>query len=304
MIKKLNRYLSAIVGEKIEIIKRHNFKEKEKFKFFPIDREYFVLYGNALSPQKAYYLKESIELFLKIYAQNEKNKKELYRLNKEIDNILESNESFLDKKENIINYFSFLSKIGISYAIVENDKILIKKGIDNFTINVTLNKLKKREEIFLKIEEGELFASKKGWHAIILKKDSAIDSLTKKIIKSRIIWLNRLYEAKKHYYIDTLTGLYTREKFLIDLPSFEDRSFIFCNIKGFKLINEHFTMKIGDKVLKEISLKFKNSFQKDLIYRIGGDRFAIVTQKDFIKNSLNCFEDGLCSKPLLIYLRK
>jgi len=30
MIKKLNRYLSAIVGEKIEIIKRHNFKEKEK----------------------------------------------------------------------------------------------------------------------------------------------------------------------------------------------------------------------------------------------------------------------------------
>ncbi|HJE02470.1 MAG TPA: diguanylate cyclase, partial [Aliarcobacter thereius] len=89
-----------------------------------------------------------------------------------------------------------------------------------------------------------------------LEKESLIDPLTK--------LNNRIYFSK------------TLDKYINNIEE-EVFSLIIFDIDDFKDINRDFSYDFGDNILKEISILTKNSLPNNVeIFRIGGDRFAII----------------------------
>ncbi|MDO9464887.1 MAG: GGDEF domain-containing protein [bacterium] len=84
---------------------------------------------------------------------------------------------------------------------------------------------------------------------------------------------------------DKLTGLYNRRYFHSVMKKELSRarrygallSLILIDIDYFKKINDTFGHSVGDAVLKKLSKIFKDSARKvDIVFRYGGDEFAIV----------------------------
>ncbi|MBN2367006.1 MAG: bifunctional diguanylate cyclase/phosphodiesterase [Calditrichaeota bacterium] len=92
-------------------------------------------------------------------------------------------------------------------------------------------------------------------------------------------------ELKYLVYHDKLTGLKNREAFLESLDQLiieSDRdtdvnAILICDIDNFKMVNDSFGHRTADDCLKEISNRIHRALRKsDLIFRIGGDEFAII----------------------------
>ncbi|WP_049794782.1 EAL domain-containing protein [Aliarcobacter butzleri] len=86
-------------------------------------------------------------------------------------------------------------------------------------------------------------------------------------------------------YHDSLTMLPNRRSLQIRVEKIIEDSFknnkkfalLFIDLDGFKVINDVLGHDTGDKLLKEVSLRFKNIFDgNSLVFRIGGDEFAII----------------------------
>ncbi|BCD62994.1 hypothetical protein NitYY0826_C1882 [Nitratiruptor sp. YY08-26] len=288
MIALLSQMLSETLEDEVEIVSKKEFAYPKERKFFAIDSEYVFIYNKYLMPKKLHIIKTLLAQFIRLYQQNEDELKKLKIIHKEVDNILHSNELFFEKKGDIASFFSFLHKEDIQFVLIENGKVLFNNGIDTFTIETTLKKLKKAAIVSLPIGEGALFATNKGFYTIILlKKRGSIDPFIKKLMNSRLLWINALYEARVSYEVDRLTGLYTRSKFLTELPMHKKRSFIFINIKNFKVINQLYNDAIGDRVLQELAQRFRQGFGHEHIYRIYGDRFAIICEEKELQNFID-----------------
>ena len=84
---------------------------------------------------------------------------------------------------------------------------------------------------------------------------------------------------------DALTQLLNRHAFMRDLASAVERgqllgepvSLVYCDLDGFKAINDARGHEVGDRVLAEFGRKLSESVDRpDAVYRIGGDEFAIL----------------------------
>lgn len=87
---------------------------------------------------------------------------------------------------------------------------------------------------------------------------------------------------------DSLTGLYNRNKYIIDLQHFPDScdsiGIVFADINGLKSINDRFGHRRGDELIISCSRKLQKAFPDASIYRTGGDEFVILypyVDKDF-----------------------
>lgn len=85
---------------------------------------------------------------------------------------------------------------------------------------------------------------------------------------------------------DALTGLYNRSYFdqrLIEYSENEDKnvSIIIGDVNGLKMVNDAFGHKLGDALLIKVADILKGVFydQTDVIARLSGDEFAIITER-------------------------
>lgn len=86
---------------------------------------------------------------------------------------------------------------------------------------------------------------------------------------------------------DPLTGLSNRIRFTgelnrtITLRGLDGKPFavLFCDLDGFKAINDDFGHRAGDEVLKVVASRLASSLRgRDLIARLGGDEFAVLLE--------------------------
>uniref|UniRef100_UPI0040487390 EAL domain-containing response regulator n=1 Tax=Aliarcobacter sp. TaxID=2321116 RepID=UPI0040487390 len=91
-----------------------------------------------------------------------------------------------------------------------------------------------------------------------------------------------IYHELKDLYIDNLTNLPNRNKLKKDLDENSVDLMALLDIDEFSTINDLFGEKIGDSILFELANKLKKSFSEDeyFVYRIEGDKFAIVAKKN------------------------
>jgi len=82
---------------------------------------------------------------------------------------------------------------------------------------------------------------------------------------------------------DSLTGLLSRRAFMAELEDLVDDGYqhdvvvLFCDLDGFKQVNDRLGHSAGDQVLIEVSRRLEQSVRPtDLIGRLGGDEFVVV----------------------------
>ncbi|MGN1350630.1 MAG: GGDEF domain-containing protein, partial [Anaerovoracaceae bacterium] len=92
----------------------------------------------------------------------------------------------------------------------------------------------------------------------------------------------RNYAEKMAYLatVDDLTGCGNRAAFnrVFERKYDEDQSLgiIMCDLNGLKVKNDRFGHEAGDRYLKEAAEILKEVFQKENVFRVGGDEFVIV----------------------------
>ena len=82
------------------------------------------------------------------------------------------------------------------------------------------------------------------------------------------------------YFIDHLTNLPNQYQLRKDLEDHEDFSLIIFNIDNFQTINNFYGFIVGDYVIEELGQYFKKVLTKHNIYRLSGDEFAFVIDKN------------------------
>lgn len=102
-------------------------------------------------------------------------------------------------------------------------------------------------------------------------------------------------ELQDSAYIDILTGLYNRNKFIEDIPELISQAqlsgsklgLLLIDIDNMKIINDYNGHTEGDAVLKKSAEIFKR-FSKNIIksYRFGGDEFVVAIRKCFSTDSI------------------
>ena len=96
---------------------------------------------------------------------------------------------------------------------------------------------------------------------------------TQKEIKEYIIY------TKKNAYVDVLSRVGNRAAYLEKIKTLDYSSpfaLIICDINGLKSINDNYGHENGDKAIIEVSNILQMVFDKNDIYRIGGDEFVIL----------------------------
>lgn len=81
-------------------------------------------------------------------------------------------------------------------------------------------------------------------------------------------------------YIDVLSGLYNRNKYMIDLYDIEKKGsvkigVVYIDLNGLKIANNQYGHEYGDKLIQKVAINIKNIFGENS-YRIGGDEFVVL----------------------------
>jgi diguanylate cyclase (GGDEF)-like protein/PAS domain S-box-containing protein len=104
-------------------------------------------------------------------------------------------------------------------------------------------------------------------------------------ITARRAWENQLTYQATH---DPLTGLANRRKLVETLGDLleggrsADRQFavLFCDLDGFKQVNDTLGHDVGDAVLIEVGRRLAaTSRENDLVCRVAGDEFVVILQR-------------------------
>ncbi|MBO8161028.1 MAG: GGDEF domain-containing protein [Thermosipho sp. (in: Bacteria)] len=112
------------------------------------------------------------------------------------------------------------------------------------------------------------------------KDEKFLDHFQRNFAKYAIKFLD-IKELSEQKYIDPLTGLKNRyylEKLIEDSKKNEKLVLIFCDLDGFKKINDKCGHAFGDNVLKIVGKRLRNIVKStDEVIRYGGDEFVVVT---------------------------
>ena len=153
---------------------------------------------------------------------------------------------------------------------------LLTKEIRSKSIQMMGNKHEFKDENELEI----IHQSFNDLHEELQNKMSQLQDVSKKLMDSNIK-LNELATT------DELTAIYNRRYFnlrLVEETSRSDRykqalSLIMIDLDDFKRYNDTYGHQAGDRMLWELSDLIKKSIRKsDMVFRYGGDEFAVLVQ--------------------------
>ncbi|MCL0081268.1 diguanylate cyclase, partial [Peptococcaceae bacterium] len=120
----------------------------------------------------------------------------------------------------------------------------------------------------------------------------------------RDITKRKQLEEKLHYLssYDTLTGLPNRNYFDQEMQRLESHDYypvgiIVGDVDGLKIVNDTLGHSAGDELIKTAAIVLGKSLRKsDLVYRIGGDEFAILlsnTNEIAVKNACRRIDEAI-----------
>jgi diguanylate cyclase (GGDEF)-like protein len=125
-------------------------------------------------------------------------------------------------------------------------------------------------------------------------------------ITQNLDMLDAINYAKDLSYTDFLSGLYNRRYFfeqgnkLLQARSGNTAfTVMIMDIDHFKKINDKYGHDIGDEVIKNFALQLEAHFPNDLVARIGGEEFTVVSlspQYLISFDSINVFREKICSQ--------
>jgi diguanylate cyclase (GGDEF)-like protein len=113
-------------------------------------------------------------------------------------------------------------------------------------------------------------------------------------ISRNLDMLDAIDMARSLSNMDYLSGLYNRRyffeqgsKLLASLEKDSPLTVMMLDIDNFKRINDGYGHDVGDLVIKNFANLLKNHFPDDIVARIGGEEFAVISQSAQYLNSFN-----------------
>lgn len=189
--------------------------------------------------------------------------------------------TLIDNTGNIV-YFNQLAGelLGWDYNSPENNIL-------------SCHKKENKDQVITKLNQF----TNKEWHKVIKIQDKYIENIIspvkipEKLTGAMIITKNvtekeqSLERLKKIAETDSLTGLYNRNffneiihRYICDSKPY---AIVMLDISGLKYINDHFGHEEGDRIIAKASEIIQNSVRNtDLVFRIGGDEFLILTSNE------------------------
>lgn len=142
-------------------------------------------------------------------------------------------------------------------------------------------------------EEDEIAALEHGANDFVPK------PYRPQVIKHRVASLIKLRETAamvNQFQYDRLTGLYTKEFFYrkvkerLDANPEKEYTILCSNLENFKLYNDTFGRKAGDRLLVEAAEIFRKRVdEEDICCRYSADRFLCLREKEKEKAGRDCF---------------
>ncbi len=209
------------------------------------------------------------------------------------DNALTSFQTFIDSTiEGLIIYNEskqciFVNHISPQIFGYSEDEMINKKALDFIAPafqtqiqTIMQNGYLERYEALMQRKDGSTFPAILRSHNIVLAGQSveilAILDISKIKEKEEKILKLALY--------DQLTGLFNREKLLIDITTYSPSACAIFNIDAFREMNDFFGINTGDRILIQLAEEWKK--MGIIAYRIGGDEFAILFHEETNRDSL------------------
>ena len=231
---------------------------------------------------------------------------------KHLNNIIISNMNdsvfALDTNNNIIYMNPSAYKL-FDYFNISDYNAAVKEFYSNFDL---INKNEDQWDTVRKKGRKSIYFTI-SYKKIYDKKNNYIGDYV--IIHDRTEEVKKEISERKKVYYDQLTGLYNRSIFEVKvseiLENINEEYYMICfDVKNFKLINEFYGDKVGDKLLISIADVMKKEFKNDdsIIYsRLQGDRFAIFMPKvsydnSDIYNKLNAVNKMVDSLNIYLYM--
>ena len=193
-----------------------------------------------------------------------------------IQDVTGKNDLELPLEENFIKTCNKhdLMAINSGKAVYMEEKVP-KSGSDEFYIYQTI-----KAPI---IGEDEIFYGVVGL---------ARDVTDYKLTEERLMDLNN--KLSKSNRVDHLTGLYNRRYLeeVRDKYSFTNKklTFIMADIDYFKPYNDNYGHIRGDNALLNVSKVLKSTFKSDLVFRVGGEEFLIISSRENLNDIIDDVE--------------
>ncbi len=124
-------------------------------------------------------------------------------------------------------------------------------------------------------------------------------SLIRNILGVNILNARLYQKTQRLALIDGLTGLYNKDIFMeflrkeCDLSERDGSAFFLSiiDVDDFKAINDTYGHPVGDEVLIQLGLLFKNTIRKsDVIARYGGEEFACIIRNNDLENIISVLD--------------
>ena len=199
-------------------------------------------------------------------------------LNKTLEKILDRQNAliFVTVDENIvyanqqfINYFEFNNL----KSLVENDFVFYNLLLDD--------RINSYQKLFYYVNSNEKY--------IKIKNDTFILQSTLVEATQHLFTLSKVTNLSNEVKIDSLTGLYKKKYFTVEVEkALKDKSkfmLIVFDLDDFKKINDSYGHVSGDSVLKEFSTLIKSNIRKnDTLARWGGEEFLLILRDVDMEN--------------------
>jgi diguanylate cyclase (GGDEF)-like protein/PAS domain S-box-containing protein len=101
--------------------------------------------------------------------------------------------------------------------------------------------------------------------------------LVRELLDVILRWVDQRHQLDFAATHDTMTGLSNRTGFYDQLRRTAGGAVLYCDLDGFKLVNDRFGHAAGDAVLQLVSQRLRGSLRGgDFVARMGGDEFAVI----------------------------
>jgi len=176
--------------------------------------------------------------------------------------------SGMDGERMLIHIVSYIHNT----VLVQNLKSALKKVVPH--AKVTLLKHQNKSQTSLTV--------------YVIDEDIEVQNISDEILKELHLgsenkdksireYRNKLFSR---YFTDHLTNLPNVYQLRKDLHENEDAGLIIVNVDNFQTINNFYGFIVGDYVIEEVGKYLKNVITEHKIYRLSGDEFAIVLEKN------------------------
>lgn len=186
---------------------------------------------------------------------------------RDIDGILEHLRHF--EKEHLLVHISSFMHNTVLVQTLKNElhkifldaKIVLLKHDDRVNTMVTLYGTKK--EIDAQNIQSEILQE---LYLQSVKKDASLSEYRNKLLS--------------RYFTDHLTNLPNLYKLRSDLQEYKEFAFVLFNIDNFQTINNFYGYIVGDYVLEQVAKFLQENISKEHIYKLSGDEFAYIINKE------------------------